>query len=190
MSNRSVLHTRLESLADAKFLAKALRTGLAARGIDIPHGHALDLVAAQFGARDWNVLAAQVPEERPAGPISFRTTAPVLRIFDEGKALDFYVGFLGFTLDWEHRFEPGLPLYAQVSRAGLVLHLSGHHGDGTPGTAVFVAMEGIDAYNAELLAKQNPNMRPGVETLPWGRHMEVIDPFGNRIRFCEQRGGG
>ncbi|MBS7586458.1 glyoxalase superfamily protein [Ancylobacter defluvii] len=180
----------MESRQDAKFMAKALRAALAGHGIDLPHGHALDLVAAQFGAKDWNVLAAQVPEERAAGPVSFRTTAPILRIFDEAKALDFYVGFLGFTLDWEHRFAPGLPLYAQVSRAGLVLHLSGHHGDATPGSTVFVAMEGVRAYNAELLAKQNPNMRPGVEALPWGQQMEVTDPFGNRIRFCEQRHGG
>jgi hypothetical protein len=29
-------------------------------------------------------------------------------------------------------------------------------------------------------------LRPGVEKAPWGaRVMEVIDPFGNRIRFNE-----
>lgn len=38
-----------------------------------------------------------------------------------------------FRVDWEHRFEPGFPLYLQVSRDGLVLHLSEHHGDGSPG---------------------------------------------------------
>jgi len=41
----------------------------------------------------------------------------VLRSFDEAKAREFYVDFLGFTVDWEHRFEPGMPLYMQVSRA-------------------------------------------------------------------------
>jgi len=30
---------------------------------------------------------------------------PVLRIFDVEKAKDFYFGFLGFSVDWEHRFE-------------------------------------------------------------------------------------
>ncbi|MGG2478234.1 glyoxalase superfamily protein, partial [Rhizobium sp. BR5] len=29
--------------------------------------------------------------------------------------------------------------------------------------------------------------KPGVEELPWGDVMEVTDPFGNRIRFCEQK---
>lgn len=37
---------------------------------------------------------------------------PLIRIFSEAKAKEFYVDFLGFSLDWEHRFEPGLPLYA------------------------------------------------------------------------------
>ncbi|MET0542634.1 MAG: glyoxalase superfamily protein, partial [Variovorax sp.] len=48
----------------------------------------------------------------------FGSAVPILRIFDEAKAREFYVGFLGYKVDWEHRFEPGLPLYSQVSRGG------------------------------------------------------------------------
>ena len=66
------------------------------------------------------------------GAAAFRRVVPVLRIFDVGKAKEFYAGFLGFTIDWEHRFDDRAPLYMQVSRNGLVLHLSEHHGDGTP----------------------------------------------------------
>jgi hypothetical protein len=29
-------------------------------------------------------------------------------------------------------------------------------------------------------------MKPGVEQAPWGLEMTVIDPFSNRIAFCEQ----
>jgi hypothetical protein len=29
---------------------------------------------------------------------------PIFRIFDVAKAKEFYVGFLGFQVDWEHRF--------------------------------------------------------------------------------------
>jgi len=168
----------------AKAMAKALKAGLAAKGIDIPHGHALDLVAAQFGHADWNVFSAKATNA--TDDIAFHTTAPILRIFDEAKALEFYVGFLGFTLDWEHRFEPSLPLYAQVSRAGLTLHLSGHHGDASPGSTVFVTMAGIRAFHAELIGRAYANMRPGLESLPWGLQVQVTDPFSNRIRFCEQ----
>ena len=29
---------------------------------------------------------------------------PVLRIFDIAKAREFYIDWIGFTIDWEHRF--------------------------------------------------------------------------------------
>ena len=41
---------------------------------------------------------------------------PIFRIFDVAKAHEFYLGYLGFKIDWEHRFEPGMPLYTQISR--------------------------------------------------------------------------
>ena len=56
---------------------------------------------------------------------------PILRIFSEDKAKEFYLDFLGFTWDWDHRFKPGLPLYARITRSGLTLHRSEHHGDST-----------------------------------------------------------
>src|SRR5215471_12739376 len=108
---------------------------------------------------------------RPEGmsdPIRFTATHPILRIFDEAKAKEFYLGFLGFDLDWEHRFGDNTPLYAQVSRAGLALHLSGHHGDGSPGSTVFVAMRGVHDFQRELTARNYAHMKPGVEDLPWG----------------------
>lgn len=48
-----------------------------------------------------------------------------MRVFPRGEAIRFYRDFLGFTIDREHRFEPGLPLYLQVFRQGCVLHLRG-----------------------------------------------------------------
>ncbi|MQB10520.1 VOC family protein [Agrobacterium sp. ICMP 6402] len=119
--------------------------------------------------------------------IGFERTFPIVRIFDEAKAREFYVDFLGFEIDWEHRFGENFPLYMQVSRAGMGLHLSGHHGDATPGSNIFVTMRGVHAYQRELVAKDYRFLKPGVEELPWGDVMEVIDPFGNRIRFCEQK---
>jgi uncharacterized glyoxalase superfamily protein PhnB len=112
---------------------------------------------------------------------------PVLRIFDEEKAREFYLGFLDFSLDWEHRFEPGMPVYMQVSRGALQLHLSEHHGDGTPGSVVWVQMRGLDDFHREIAARGYRNARPGIEDQPWGmREMTVIDPFGNRLRFAEK----
>ena len=100
-------------------------------------------------------------------------TTPILRIFDEAKAREFYVDFLGFTIDWEHRFEPGLPLYAQVSRDGCVLHLSEHYGDGCPGTAVRIDSTQIDALHAELTAKRYKHARPGIGDHAVGHERDI-----------------
>jgi len=117
--------------------------------------------------------------------VSFRRVIPILRIFDAAKAKEFYVDYLGFTVDWEHRFEEALPLYMQVSRADLVLHLSEHHGDGTPGTIVYVQTHGVREYHAELQAKGYGYLRPGVEEDEFGLCMNVLDPFGNQLRLNE-----
>lgn len=60
--------------------------------------------------------------------IEFNRTIPILRIFNVAKADEFYVGFLGFSVDWDHRFDDNAPLYRQISRGDLILHLSEHHG--------------------------------------------------------------
>lgn len=118
--------------------------------------------------------------------VSFSQTIPLLRIFHVAKAREFYLDFLGFKLDWEHRFDPAAPVYMQVSRAGCVLHLTEHHGDCCPGSTVFVRTTGLDEFHREITAKGYGHLRPGVDDSGHGsRCMEVIDPFGNRIRFDE-----
>jgi uncharacterized glyoxalase superfamily protein PhnB len=73
-----------------------------------------------------------------------------------------------------------------VSRGDLALHLSEHHGDACPGSTVFVRMTGLKGYHQEITSKGYTYLRPGIERAPWkARCMEVIDPFGNRIRFNE-----
>lgn len=51
--------------------------------------------------------------------MAFGKTIPILRIFDAAKAKEFYIDFLGFKVDWQHRFEDGLPLYMQISKRWL-----------------------------------------------------------------------
>lgn len=118
--------------------------------------------------------------------VTFEQVVPVLRIFDIAKARDFYVGYLGFTVDWEHRFDDDSPLYMQVSRGSLVLHLSEHHGDGTPGSVVYVETDGVRAYHAELAAKPYPYLRPAVHTDEIGSCLTLLDPFGNTLRLNEK----
>lgn len=114
------------------------------------------------------------------------STIPILRIFDLTKAQEFYIDFLGFKVDWTHKFEPKSPTYMQVSRAGCLLHLSEHHGDSCPGSTVFLKVTGLEKFHEELMAKDYAYARPGIEMTPWNtKSVEVTDPFGNRLRFNE-----
>lgn len=111
-------------------------------------------------------------------------TIPILRIFDEEKAKAFYLDFLGMTLDWEHRFADDFPIYMQVSLGNLVLHLSEHSGDCTPGAKVFVHVSALDALFAQVSAKPYKYNKPSLEQAPWGgRCFTVTDPFANKILF-------
>ena len=170
---------------DAKAMAKALREALASRKIEITHSEALEIVARQFGFDTWNILSAKV-DAKPA--MAFEQAVPIVRIFDVAKAHEFYLGFLGFTVDWEHRYGDNFPLYTQVSRGGLRLHLSEHAGDATPGGCMVVYMKGIRAFQKELIGKDYRYMKPGLEDEGTRLEVTVTDPFQNRIRFMELKG--
>ncbi len=123
----------------------------------------------------------------PPMPIEFSRVIPTLRMFDVRKAREFYFDYLGFQVDFEHRFEPGLPLFMGISRGGIQLYLSEHHGDGSPGVHIHIETAGLAEYHAELAAKGYNYMRPGLEKQPWGATtMTVYDPFSNHIIFSEE----
>ncbi len=111
---------------------------------------------------------------------------PILRIFDVAKAKEFYLDFLGFKLDWEHRFGDGFPLYLAVSSGACVIHLTEHHGDCSPGAALRIPTDDLDCFHAQLIAKAYNYARPSIEVMSWGsRDMSIKDPFGNRLTFCQ-----
>ncbi|MEO3385534.1 glyoxalase superfamily protein [Mesorhizobium sp. CAU 1741] len=178
----------MRTYRDAKAMAKAMRDALAEHKIELSHSQALEVVARQFGLATWNILSARIDAgANPGQGIAFEQAIPIIRIFDVAKAHEFYLGFLGFTVDWEHRFGENFPLYTQVSRGELRFHLSEHAGDATPGCNMVVYMEGVRALNRELLDKKYRYMRPGLSEEEWGLEMQVTDPFNNRIRFMERR---
>lgn len=116
-------------------------------------------------------------------------TTPVFRVFDEQKTRQFYVDFLGFKVEWEHRFEDGLPLYMEVARDECTIHLSEHHGDCCPGAAVRIAAGDLTALHEELSKTAYKFARPQIEDTPWGtRELSVKDPFGNRLTFVDTSG--
>src|SRR5215475_10565144 len=101
-------------------------------------------------------------ERESAMAIETLQVIPLLRIFDVDKAKEFYLDYLGFTVDWEHRFDDNAPLYMQVSKGRCVLHLTEHHGDCSPGSTVFVWLTGI-----EELHRDSPRSSTATCALAW-----------------------
>ncbi|MCB0339506.1 MAG: hypothetical protein KDD53_07880 [Bdellovibrionales bacterium] len=114
-------------------------------------------------------------------------TIPFLRIFDEKLARDFYFSFLGFSLDFEHRFEETFPVFMQISKDDCIIQLSEHHEGCSPGAAINIAVLGLDQFCADLNLKQYKYSRPEIHKTAWGtRDMTITDPFANKLNFTEK----
>ncbi len=107
---------------------------------------------------------------------------PQLRMTDWDRTQKFYVDGLGFTVDWEHRFEPHLPVFAQLTRDGRSLFLSGHRGDGQLGGAAYFFVPDVDAWYRDYMARGVRPPEPPQDSEYQVRQMTVIDPDGNRLR--------
>ena len=99
---------------------------------------------------------------------------PVLHVADADASLEWYAR-LGFEKNFEHRFEPGFPLYVGLRREGAQLHLSEHAGDATADTLVYVWVDDIDAIAAEYGLP--------IDEQPWAREVALHDLDGNRLRI-------
>ncbi len=168
------------TVQDAERAARMLREQLP--GVDLTHADAREIVARQLGFRDWSTASSQLPGHRGVG-----VPVPVLRSFDGTRAREFYIHCLHFSVEWEHRFDHADSLlYMRLRRDQFVLDLSEHHGDGTPGSTVWVPVDDVRALHAELHATGYGRLNPGIEDdSPGGPTMEVVDPFANTIRFCQ-----
>jgi catechol 2,3-dioxygenase-like lactoylglutathione lyase family enzyme len=96
---------------------------------------------------------------------------PILRVTDADAAVTWYER-LGFTKQWEHRFDPDCPAFVSIARGGARLFLSEHRGDARP-DGLYVS--DVDAIVAEF---GRPDGEP-----PYGCEFELRDPDGNRLRI-------
>lgn len=112
---------------------------------------------------------------------------PVFRIFDYSKAIEFYVNWLGFTINWKHFFDDNSPIYLEIELNEVLLHLSEHHGDGTPGSRVFVRnFKNLREFHQEISEKNYKFNRPRLETFHFDKTqwcVELTDPFANKLIF-------
>ena len=99
---------------------------------------------------------------------------PILRVADAAAAVSWYER-LGFTREWAHRFEPGMPAFVSIARGRARLFLSEHQRDARPDTLIYLVVGDIDAVVAEF---GRPEDEP-----PYGCEIELRDPDGNRLRI-------
>jgi catechol 2,3-dioxygenase-like lactoylglutathione lyase family enzyme len=128
----------------------------------------IDVPEVQRYARSLENYTRDLAQPRLAG------LAPFLRVADARASTEWYRR-LGFEQEFEHRFEPRLPLFVSVRRGPARLFLSEHRGDARPDTLVYLYVDDVDAVAAEF--------NVDAETAPWGtRELQLVDPDGNRIR--------
>lgn len=112
-----------------------------------------------------------------------QTVIPQLRITSAKVSLPFYVDGLGFKVDWTHQFEPGFPLFLQLTREGQTIFLTEHTGDCQVGGAVYFIVPDARGCFAEFVRRGAP-VGEAPADMPWGNcEFLLLDPDGNRLRF-------
>lgn len=114
---------------------------------------------------------------------------PALRITNYERSKAFYEQGLGFRTLWEHRFEPGFPVFMKVERDGLAFYLTEHSHDCQTGGLVHLDVPDVDAWYAELQGRSVPIAEPPCNDLPGLRMMTVVDPDGNQLRILTRLDG-
>ena len=90
---------------------------------------------------------------------------PALRITNYERSKAYYVDVLGFTVDWEHRFEPHLPVFMSIVRDGMQVYLTQHSGDCQVGGLVHFVIPDVDIWYREFGVEQLTSPRPRTTTL-------------------------
>ena len=102
---------------------------------------------------------------------------PILRVASAATAVAFYTK-LGFQKQWEHRFEPSLPAFVEISYGNMRLFLSEHTGDARPDTLIYLRVPDVDAFVADVEGVEVED-----EEEIGMRGCEIKDPDGNRLRI-------
>jgi predicted enzyme related to lactoylglutathione lyase len=106
----------------------------------------------------------------------FGGATPVFRVESVRAAVDYYLGVLGFQLNWGYE-----GVFASVSRDKCNIFLC--EGDqGHPGTWVWIGVNDAAALEAEYRAK-GAKIRHPPTNYPWAYEMQVEDLDANVLRF-------
>jgi catechol 2,3-dioxygenase-like lactoylglutathione lyase family enzyme len=103
---------------------------------------------------------------------------PILRVSNVDRSVAWWQR-LGFTEEFRHRFDEGLPSFVGVVRNDCRVYLSEHRGDAPGPALVYLWVPDVDTVAAAFGVP--------VDDMPWARDCEIVDPDGNRVRVASQR---
>lgn len=103
---------------------------------------------------------------------------PILNVRNVPASVGFYVGVLGFTLDWGEGADSE---YASVSRDGQAIMLSQGE-QGQPGTWIWIGIEDVQSFFEECRSK-GAKILQALTNYPWAYEMRIEDPDGHVLRF-------
>lgn len=107
----------------------------------------------------------------------------VLQVADVERAVEFYIGGLGFSEAWRHHSDDGRLLVAEVGRDGCALILSCQYPEQVGPALIFISLEAADFAAAQVEFHRN---HVAVSEGWWGYPLMVVaDPDGNRLYFPE-----
>ena len=108
----------------------------------------------------------------------FESAVPILNVANVPDSIDYYVGTLGFALEWEWGTPPG---FACVFRDNVRIFLC-QDGQGAKGTWISIFVQDVDALHDQYVAR-GAIIRQPPTNFPWGvREMNVEDLDGHRLR--------
>ena len=123
-----------------------------------------------------------------AESFALESSIPVLRMLDESLTRDFYLAYLGYEIDWEHRFgeDETSPLYMQIHRGDSVIHLNGHADEDSSICEVRIPVRNLQSFCDYLCTKEKANEKleivdPRYEGRP--TDLNLLDPTGNHLVF-------
>lgn len=177
---------------EAKHLLRAFRRGenpdhavsrrLDSHGTQSPAAATLvevqHALALEYGYSGWTELKTYIESLTPV----LQRIRPVLRVGSHAQALDHYVDWLGFALDWEWREAPGQPVIAALSRDDCAFMINEH--PQTPGPTSLH----LDVRNLNALVDEWNDKRPGSAEVRIAPPYEfedvpITDPWGNVLVF-------
>jgi len=117
----------------------------------------------------------------PARPaIELGGVIPILRVEDVAASVEYYVGKLGFKVNWGFP-DPQKSFFASISRGKTTLFLSS--GDqGHPGSWIWIDGKDVERLHEEFKAS-GAMVRNPPTNYSWALEMQVEDPDGNVLRF-------